>query len=218
MLDWLPENLSSFGRDIDRSMYTIYYVVGAWLILAEVVLLYFVFRYRRSTNSTATYEPGRTPRALFWVVAPAILVLMCDLVFDAQGTKTWSKVKIDLPQGDELVRIEGRQFAWNFRHAGKDRQLDTADDIVTNGQLHVPVSKVIRFELVSKDVIHSFWVPSLRLKQDAVPGRRIEGWFDANKTGQYGIGCAELCGTGHGIMGATLFVHSQEDYDRWVNQ
>jgi cytochrome c oxidase subunit 2 len=216
MLNWLPENISSFGRDIDGIMYLIYYVVGAWLILAEGVLIYFVVRYRRRPGVKAVHEPGKSMRALAWVVVPTILVFACDLIIDFHGTPAWAKIKTEIPQHDELIRIEGRQFAWNFRHAGKDKQLDTGDDIVTNGRLLVPVNRVVRFELVSKDVLHSFWVPALRLKQDAVPGRRINGWFDTNKTGQFGIGCAELCGNGHGIMAATLFVQADDEYEQWM--
>jgi cytochrome c oxidase subunit II len=217
MLRWLPENISSFGRDIDSIMYLIYYVVGAWLILTEGLLIYFALRYRKSAHPKASPEAGKTRSALAWVLVPVMLVLVFDVAFDAHGSETWEKVKINLPEKpDLLIRIEGRQFAWNFRNAGKDGLLDTSDDIVTNGQLHVPVGKVVKFELVSKDVVHSFWVPNLRLKQDAVPGRLFNGWFDSNKTGEYGIGCAELCGAGHGVMGATLVVHSDADYAKWV--
>jgi len=216
MLNWLPENISTFGRDIDGIMYLIYYLVGAWLILAEGVLIWFLIRYRKRAGVKARYQPGVALGAMAWVVVPAVLVFVCDLAIDAKGAPIWEHVKQEIPKHDCLVRIEGRQFAWNFRHAGKDGKLDTADDIVTNGQLHVPVGKVVKFELISRDVVHSFWCPNLRLKQDAVPGRVIPGWFDANKIGDYGIGCAELCGTGHGVMSATLVVESQEDYDKFL--
>lgn len=217
MLRWLPENISSFGRDIDSIMYLIYYVVGAWLILAEGLLLYFVVRYRKSAHPVASGQNGKSRMALAWVLVPVLLVFICDVGIDAHGSEAWQNVKIDLPQKpDLLIRIEGRQFAWNFRNAGTDGILDTSDDIVSNGQLHVPVGKTVKFELISKDVVHSFWVPNLRLKQDAVPGRLINGWFDSNKIGEYGIGCAELCGAGHGVMGATLIVHSEADYAKWV--
>lgn len=218
MLRWLPENISTFGRDIDGIMYLIYYVVGAWLILAEGVLIYFMLRYRRRAHPRAAQQHGTAARTLAWVVVPSILVFFCDIAIDAKGSPAWVHIKQELPKHDCLVRIEGRQFAWNFRHAGKDGILDTADDIVTNGQLHVPIGKVIKFELISRDVVHSFWVPNLRLKQDAVPGRVIPGWFDANKTGEFGIGCAELCGAGHGVMAATLVVESQEQYDKFLSK
>jgi cytochrome c oxidase subunit 2 len=216
MLDWLPENVSSFGKDIDGIMYLIYYLVGAWFLLAEGVFLYFVIHHRRRPGVRAAYAPGTTPRALMWVVIPAALVLVCDFAIDAKGSAAWEKIKIHIPPHEVLVRIEGRQFAWNFRNAGPDGVLDTADDIVTNGQLHVPINKVVRFEGVATDVVHSFWVPNLRLKQDLVPGRTIPGWFMATREGQFGIGCAELCGTGHGVMGGTLIVQSEKEYQDWL--
>ena len=218
MLRWLPQNISTFGRDIDSIMYLIYYVVGAWLILAEGVLIWFLVRYRRSKAPRAAYAPGITKRSLACVVIPALLVLACDFAIDAKGSDAWHEIKLDIPQHDALVRIEARQFAWNFRHAGPDGKLDTADDIVTNGQLHVPLGKVVRFELVSKDVVHSFWSPNLRLKQDVVPGRAIPGWFKATELGNFGIGCAELCGVGHGVMAANLVVQTPEEFEAWMKK
>jgi cytochrome c oxidase subunit 2 len=82
--------------------------------------------------------------------------------------------------------------------------------------MHVPVGKVVRIDLTSKDVIHSFFVPNLRLKQDAVPGRVIHVWFEATETGQYEIPCAELCGFGHSGMKGNLTVQSQGDFDKWL--
>ncbi len=218
MLNWLPENISSFGKNIDGIMYLIYYVVGAWFLLAEGILIYFLLRYRRKSHPTAAYAPGKTGKAMAWVLIPVALVLLCDIAIDAKGTAAWDELKVDMPDTQELVRIEGRQFAWNFRHAGSDGQLDTADDVVTNGQLFMKVNDKVKFELISKDVIHSFFVPNLRFKQDAVPGRKINGWFDATKTGTYGISCAELCGGGHSYMQASLVVLSPEDYEKWLKK
>jgi len=218
MLRFLPENISSFGQAMDANMYLIYYLVGAWFILAEGLLIWFVWHYRRRPGRVATYQPGHTRKALAWVLVPTLLVLACDFAIDAKGSEIWRTIKLDTPKPDCLVRIEAQQFAWNFRHAGADLALETPDDVVTNGQLHVPVGKVVRFELVSKDVIHSFWVPNLRLKQDAMPGRTITGWFQADKIGHYGIGCAQLCGTGHRVMQATLIVESQADYESFLKK
>ena len=84
--------------------------------------------------------------------------------------------------------------------------------------LHVPVGKVVRLTLIAEDVIHSFFIPNVRLKQDVVPGRRIEAWFKATKTGSYEIACAELCGFGHYGMRGFLKVDSDEGYARWVSE
>ena len=84
--------------------------------------------------------------------------------------------------------------------------------------VHVPVNKVVRVILTSKDVIHSFFIPAMRLKQDAVPGREITVWFQSTKTGRYEIPCAELCGFGHSGMLGYLYVHSSEEYENWLNE
>ena len=112
------------------------------------------------------------------------------------------------PAGDVVVRITAKQFNWNFTYPGPDGKFGTADDVTSENDLHVPVGKVVRFELQSEDVIHSFFVPDMRLKQDVVPGRTIRGWFEATKTGIYEIACSELCGFGHYSMHGNVIVQT----------
>lgn len=219
MFQHLPETVSTFGPDIDGILYLIYYVVGPWFLLAEAILVFCAIRFRQRRSGAASYLPGMTWKALSWVLVPAALVLVCDLFIDAEGGRVWRNVKETIPPADVTVRIVARQFAWQFTHPGPDNRLDTRDDIVTNGHLHVPVGKVVRFELGSNDVIHSFYSPSLRLKQDAVPGRTIPGWFQATRTGEFPIACAELCGVAHTVMQGTLIVHTESEYRQWsLNQ
>lgn len=217
MLSWLPENISTFGPKIDSVIETIYYIVGAWFILAQAVLFYFLFRYRRQKNQKAAYVTGHGVKSLAWVFVPVILVLGFDLGIDIIQASVWDEVKIHLPENpDQVIRISGKQFAWEFVHPGPDNKLDTKDDIKTLTDLYVPVNKKIVFQLQAQDVLHSFWVPTLRLKQDAVPGRTIMGWFEVIKTGTYEIACAELCGLGHGKMKGWLHILSEADYQKWV--
>ena len=218
LFSWLPRNISSFGHEMDSLMWLIYWVVGAWFLAAEGLIVYFIFRYRKKEGVRAAYVTGRGLKGAAWVLVPAVLVLACDLAIDAHAEAVWHHIKLEVPTPDVQVRIEAQQFAWTFRHAGPDGKFNTADDVVTNGELHVPVGKVVRFELESRDVIHSFWAPNLRLKQDAVPGRTIPGWFKAEKVGNYGIGCAQICGAGHTVMGAMLIVQEQADYDQWLKK
>jgi len=103
-------------------------------------------------------------------------------------------------------------------YPGPDGQFNTEDDLQLENDLHIPVGKVVRVILKSKDVIHSFFLPHLRLKQDCVPGREIVAWFEATKPGRYEIPCAELCGFGHSGMKGFLTVHSAEDYEAWVQE
>jgi cytochrome c oxidase subunit 2 len=111
-----------------------------------------------------------------------------------------------------------KQFNWDFVYPGPDGQFNTADDLKLENDLNVPVDKVIRVRLSSRDVIHSFFVPVFRLKQDTLPGREINVWFKATKPGRYEIPCAELCGFGHSGMKGWLTVRSQADYDHWVQE
>jgi len=122
----------------------------------------------------------------------------------------------ELPEPDERIRIIGQQWAWTFDHAGPDGKLDTADDISTAHDMHIKVNTLYHYDLEAKDVMHSFSVVPFRLKQDAIPGRTITGWFEATKTGVYDIQCAEMCGVGHGIMAGRIFIHSEEEYEQWM--
>lgn len=216
MLQWLPENISSYGHQVDHVIQVIYYIVGAWFLLAEGLFLFFILKYRRRSGVTATYQPGTTLRALAWILIPAALVVGFDIGIDIIQGPVWEEIKLKLPSPDQVVRIKGRQFVWECTHPGADGQLDTADDIQTLNQLNVPVNKKIVFHLEAKDVLHSLWLPNLRLKQDAVPGRIIKGWFEAKKEGEYPMACAELCGSGHGVMKGVLRVLSETEYQKWL--
>jgi cytochrome c oxidase subunit 2 len=102
--------------------------------------------------------------------------------------------------------------------SGPDGRFGTADDLQMENELHVPVNKVVRVSLRSKDVIHSFFLPNLRLKQDTLPGREIQAWFEATKPGRYELPCAELCGFGHSGMRGWLNVHPDSEYTRWLSE
>jgi cytochrome c oxidase subunit 2 len=112
--------------------------------------------------------------------------------------------------------VIAQQWAWTFVHPGPDGKLDTPDDIRTVDELHVERGKNYHFELMAKDVLHSFSIPVFRLKQDAVPGRTINGWFRAERAGAYDIQCAEICGIGHGLMPARVFVETPVEHEAWV--
>lgn len=215
---WLPANVSTFGGDIDGVFRLILYIVGFWFILTEGVLLYFVLRYRRKPGRRAFFNRGESGRQVAWVLVPAAIVLVLDLGIDAAGSRAWEKVKGPPPPADVEVAVTAKQFNWEFTYPGPDRRFGTGDDVTKENELHVPVGKVVRLTLRSKDVIHSFFVPNLRLKQDVVPGRTIVAWFEATKPGDYQIACTELCGFGHYSMGATLIVQSAADYQKWIDE
>lgn len=216
MLTWLPHNISTFGGDVDHLFRIIYYVTGVWFVAAELLLLYFLVRYHKSRQAKPVYVRGDTRRQAAWVLVPVLVVLMLDLGIDKVGGEVWHRIKIELPPAGDVVHVTGKQFNWEFTYPGPDGKFGTADDQTIENELHVPVGTVVGFELASNDVIHSFFIPALRLKQDAMPGRKIKGWFEATEPGTYEIACAELCGFGHYTMHGVLTVHTAEDYRHWV--
>ena len=218
MLSWLPENVSTYGADVDGLFALIYYITGVAFVLAEGTLIFFLVRYRRREGQPASYVSGSSWGELSWLLIPCAIVLGLDLWIDARGTETWDKVKGQVPPADVQVQVIGKQFNWDMVYPGPDGAFDTEDDLRLENELHVPVGKVIEVNLQSQDVIHSFFLPHFRLKQDAVPGREILAWFEATTPGRYEIPCAELCGFGHSGMKGWLTVHTAEDYQQWLQQ
>ncbi|MEW6281213.1 MAG: cytochrome c oxidase subunit II, partial [Candidatus Eremiobacterota bacterium] len=204
--------------DIDHLTWLITWIGGICLLLAEGVLFYSAVRFRRRGARPARYSTGEVWSQARWVLIPVMVVVALDLLIDVANASAWHEIKGSIPRSHCRVRIVGQQFAWHFTLAGRDEEFDTDDDVRTVGELHVPAYTDVNFELQARDVLHSFWVPSLRLKQDAVPGRTIPGWFRALETGSYDIACAEICGAGHSLMSARLVVHDPDEYGRWIRE
>ena len=215
-LSWLPENVSTFGRDIDGIIALIYYITLAWFVVTMGTFVAFLVRYRRRAGRPAGYIKGNRWREAAWVLLPCVLVLVLDLWIDFKGARVWAKVKLESPQSDVHIRVTGKQFNWVVTYPGPDGTFDTADDRTLIDEMHVPAGKPVRLTLESKDVIHSFFLPNLRLKQDVLPGRSIPAWLDAMKPGQYEMPCAYLCGLGHSGMKAALVAHGPAAWDRWL--
>ncbi|MDP7038784.1 MAG: hypothetical protein QGI45_06490 [Myxococcota bacterium] len=219
MLDSLPlENISTFGADVDAITAFVWWIIVGWGLAAEAIFIWFLIIYRKKDGVRAAWTPATTLRSTAWVLVPTFIVLLFDLVIEHRSAPIWDTIKdpAQIPQHEVLVRIRARQFAWDFTYAGEDGKLDTADDFTSMSELRVPRNKVVRFQLESLDVIHSFWVPVLRLKQDIVPGRFIPGWFEATTDGEYEIACAEICGASHTQMRALLVVESAEKFAKWA--
>lgn len=214
---YFPENIGVFTQ-IDSVFDLIFYLVFPWLVLTEFIVVGFAVFYRKKASPKATYEPGIRLKALSWILVPAVVVLGFDLYMDYAGASVWHHMKEQIPTDGLTVGVEGKQFAWTFTLPGADQVLNTADDIKIENDLHVPADKNIIFELQSNDVIHSFFIPNIRIKQDVVPGRRIRGWFQAKKPGRYEIACAELCGIGHTRMRGWLNVHEPGEYETWLKE
>ena len=215
-LDWLPPSASTYGADVDGVLAVIWYTTLAWLLLTFGVLAVFLIRYRRRPGRAAAHVRGERLREAAWILVPVALVLVLDLWLDVRGAPVWARVKLERPPAALTLQVTGRQFNWEVVYPGPDGRFGTADDKLFLDELHVPVNRPVRVILRSKDVVHSFFLPNFRLKQDAVPGRAIEGWFEATKPGRYELPCAMLCGLGHSGMKAYLYVHPQAEYDAWA--
>ena len=218
MIEYFIHSASSFSGDIDNLFLVITLIIGFWFILVFGALAYFTLKFRRKDGVKAKYITGEKHSETKWTHYPHYAVIAMDVVIIAVNIIVWVNIKQTLPPKDNLIRVIGQQWSWSFVHAGPDGVLDTDDDINTVNDLHVKVDETYHFELQSRDVLHNFSVPAFRLRQDAVPGRTITGWFKPTKTGTYDLQCAEMCGYGHGIMGAAITVHSEESYTTTIAQ
>ena len=229
MLRWLPDGyggVSSYAGDIDAVFSFIYWLTFAIFWLVTILMVVFLYRYHHREGDTrrATYTHGNAALELTWTIIPAIVFIGIWFV----SKTTWADIKAKVPPPDVTVRVTACQFNWSFAYPGPDGSFPMTQITIGNKvfdvdrfpdkELNVPVNKVVKIVLKSKDVIHSFFVPSFRLKQDAVPGREINVWFKATKPGRYELPCAELCGPGHSGMVNWVQVLSDADYQKWVQK
>ncbi len=249
----IPENISKLGDTTDNMFWVISYVTGALFVAVELLLVYFIIRYRYREGRKAIYTHGNNTLEMAWTIAPAVV-----LVFLALTSKSaWSAMKQQPPSEKDafVVDVSGRQFEWRVRYPGPDgvfgrtreelidkgreqlealglsrkdlrdlKLVDRAklfgvdpadpagnDDLVGRGNLWVPVNRPVLIRLRSQDGLHSFFLPHLRVKQDAVPGLLQDVYFEATKTGEYDIACAELCGENHFSMSGKLYVLTDDE-------
>jgi cytochrome c oxidase subunit 2 len=202
-----------------------------------VFFIYTLIRFRRAKNQQADYSGVKSHMSSYLEVTVAIVEGVLLIGF---SIPFWAKkVNAFPPEGEAVhVRVVAEQFAWNVHYPGADGVFgrtdpkfidketnplgrDTGDafgkdDIATLNQMHVPVNKPVVVRLSSKDVIHSFTLTEMRVKQDAIPGMEIPIWFEPVKTGNWEIACSQLCGLGHYRMRGFFVVHDQAGYDEWV--
>ena len=209
---WLPEAVTTTAPEIDRLFYLVLVITGVAFLLVQATLLVFLIRYRRRPGVRAAYTHGNTAVEIIWTVIPALILIGLTV----QSQRVWAKVRGTPPPPDLNVEIMAEQFAWNIRYPGADGQFGTSDDVTTINQLHLPLNQTVLFHIKSKDVIHSFFVPQFRMKQDAVPGLTSRMWVSATKPGKFEIACAELCGLGHYRMRGFLEIESPEAFQAWL--
>jgi len=208
---WFPHDISTFGPQIDWLFLLIFWIVVVTWIGVMVAMVVFLFKYRHREGRKAEYIEGNSRLEITWTVATTVILIGLAML----SKSTWAYVKENGPPGQVFYKVTAKQFNWEITYPGPDGNFGAKEMTIEN-EMHVPVNKVVRMDLTSKDVIHSFFVPNMRLKQDAVPGRTIHVWFEATEPGTYPIPCAELCGFGHSGMQGTLTVESEEDFQKWL--
>jgi cytochrome c oxidase subunit 2 len=213
---WLPDQATTAAGQIDDLFYLILWITGGVFVLVFVLMVYFLIRYRSRSGRKATYYHGNTRLEIIWTIVPALMVIALGFL----SKSVWSQIKTEVPDSKTslVIDVKPRQFQWDITYTGADGQFGTPDDITTINQLHVPVNKDVVIRMTAQDVIHSFFVPEFRVKQDAVPGMVTQLWFNVPKPGSFEIACAELCGLGHYRMRGYLTVYDQAGYDAWYAQ
>ena len=211
-----PESASSIGPKIDQLFWVILWITGVFFFIVQGGLLFFVLKYRNRPGQKAAYVHGNAAVEVVWTVIPALI--LAGLTVASQ--KLWVEIRYPehAPSTSVQVEILAEQFAWNIRYPGPDGQFETADDVTTINQLHLPVGTPVLVKIRSKDVIHSFFVPEFRIKQDAVPGLPTQVWLEATRAGLFEIRCAELCGLGHYRMKGFVTTEPLTDFQNWLKE
>lgn len=233
----LPPIASAHGYQIDQMIYIVHWLMlilfVGWGIFFVIALLKFHRRANPKANYAGVQNHVSSYIEMAVIIAEVILLAAFSIPFWASQVNAFP----DRPDAIE-IRIVAEQFAWNVQYPGQDGKFgktspklvnqqnnpmgldiqDPAakDDITTVNQLHIPVGRPVIIHLSSKDVIHSFGLPIMRVKQDVLPGMSIKTWFTPVKTGKSEIVCAQLCGIGHYRMKGFLTVDSQKDFDDWI--
>lgn len=211
---WLPEDVSLHGYQVDNLFYVILVVTGIIFVVVEALLVAFVWKYRARPGRKAVYLHGHKGLEITWTVATTIILF--GIVFLTK--KSWSAIKMsDPPAEARLVDLTAQQFTWKFSLPGTGEQYGKTSDIAPPERLiHVEEGKPVVFHMKSIDVIHSLYIPQMRIKQDIVPGSPWRVWFTPMKAGKYEIACAELCGAEHWSMRGVIHVDTPPEYQKWI--
>lgn len=211
---WLPKDISKHGWQIDHLFNFILVLTGLVFFATEFLLFWFLWRYDAKTNRTPVkYTHGSHNLEVVWTILPAATLLFIAIY----QMNAWADVKMRKPKDmPPTVEVTARQFEWRLRYPGPDGKLGTPDDIHHVNDLHIPVDEEVLVQLESMDVLHDFFLPNLRIKQDAVPGMAIPVWFRATDVGTFDLVCAELCGWGHYKMKGRLTIESRASFDQWL--
>ena len=199
-VEFFPEAASTIAGDIDALYLFCVGISVFFTILIIALVIGFAVKFSRREGDPAP-KPihGSVPLEVFWSVIPFIIT---QIVF---GWGAYIFFNYSRPPADAMdIHVVGKQWMWKIQHPGGKREIN---------ELHVPVNQPVRLIMTSEDVLHSFYIPAFRIKRDTVPGRYQKLWFEATKTGEYHLFCAEYCGNEHSYMVGTVHVLSPNDYD-----
>src|SRR5271168_214832 len=160
---YFPHDVSTFGPQIDFLFELIFWIVMVVWVAVMAAMVVFMVRYRYRPGRKAEYIEGNSRLEIIWTTATTVILIVLALM----SRSTWADIKEHGPPGDVFYQVDAKQFNWAITYPGPDGRFGTKNDLLSENELHVPVNKVVRIDLTSKDVIHSFFVPNLRLKQDA---------------------------------------------------
>ncbi|MHB8519667.1 MAG: cytochrome c oxidase subunit II [Limisphaerales bacterium] len=233
----LPVLASEHGKDVDKLLIYVHWLMIALFVFWMGYFVYALFRFHKSRHPKADYVGIKSHFSNYLELGVAAVEAVLLIGF---AVPLWAKVVDKFPEESKatVIKIVAQQFAWNVHYAGPDgvfgkQDISLAnsdnplgmdakdpkgkDDVLTLNEVHVPVNKPVIIYLTSKDVIHSFKIIAMRVTQDAIPGMMIPVWFTPTMEGKYQINCAQLCGNGHyGMAMGALIVESEADYTKWL--
>src|SRR4051794_21720847 len=209
LIDWFPVAASGQAKAIDTLWDVLLIASIPVFVMVQVIVLFSVWKFRMRPGEELMDGPpihGNTRLEVVWTTIPAILLVgLCTYAFLVLED-------VEKAEANTMnVRVVGEQFAWTFYYDRGGKQ-------VASRQLHLPIDRPVKFTLQSKDVLHDFWVPAFRMKKDAVPGLEVTYRVTPNRTGEFPIVCAELCGLGHATMRATAVVEPEDDFNGWLEK
>ena len=238
--NWLPPLASEHGAGIDGILRYLLITVGALLVIGHLALGYFILRFGGQERVGPFRMPSARTERMWSLVPVVILALVAEGGVLVLGLPVWDKFYASAaPPESVTVEVTAEQFAWNVRYSGPDGKfgptdpkritlneplgLDrsdpaTKDDILVLNEMWAPLNMPVHIRLLSKDTLHSFFLPNFRVKQDAVPGMNIQFWFVPTKVGTFELACAELCGLGHFEMRGLFHVLPREEFQKWLSE
>ncbi|GHE67859.1 MULTISPECIES: cytochrome c oxidase subunit II [Roseivirga] len=238
-----PPVASEHGELTDKLFWRTMWITGIVFVVTNILLFVFSYKYRYNKNKRALFYPHNNKLEYLWTGVPAIVLTWLVI----SGWMAWDGIMSEAPEESEQIEIMGYQFAWSIRYGGMDNQVgdydyrlidainthgvdfsDRAnfDDFMSNS-LVIPKGKPVLLKIRARDVLHSVFIPHMRVKMDAVPGMPTQFWFVANKTTEemrveegnpdfnYELACTEICGEGHFSMSKIVTVLEPEEYEKW---